>query len=661
MNRLLLVACAASLVSCEAVSEFADEVLASLRTGQRSLSDDDAFKHLRKNNQEAPETDVSSVMKVIDNEATGNTDMMMDPGVQSLLKRVVHPRNHINESAFELVDFDAFGRNDGLVEKRTCAFDTGDVELYDDYMIPHVEKIPVRNQGQRGTCAAFAAIGSLEYAVLNPVDDEAGHPKLPTFDLSEQSFYWASKQDCQGPSGCECPGCQEGSWYGVGFEASAGAGDLDIPLETDCPYNNKPGDNDTQYPLKGSCDKGAIKVESVESWCGLDELVDLLHRGYAVSYASPLSGGWEANDGIIKGADVGDAGNTVHAGGHAYLIVGYKMLPDMPEEGGMCFYVKNSWGAGWGVNGFACQTLTWMKKVNFDGFIMQAQPVVVDVSVRDDLVDVEELPDDNEEAEEEEAPDIPDEDIPDPEDEDILPPPDPDIDPNPEPAPEPEPEPEPPSFEEAKLLGPNEAFYRVEVSEKGGTLFVRGLLRGDGGESKALQVKKSGDKVSYKGDVVGTYKGGILKLCTDEWAALCSIRFRKKDKQLYIQFRNDDLRQVQGSEHSADKGEWLSLNLAGYEYGIFVPTDFASVQFLANPKTLVRLGGSQPARLSLKKMSSASDFQIHLGGQDVGRLDIAAPTSSALCSGDFAQRCRIIGGNRAFVLPRNQGSRRKRE
>ncbi len=639
------------MLSCE----IAEELLESLRTGERSLSDEDAFRHLRKDRREAPETDVASVMRVIHAEATGDAQMMNDEGVVRLLKRVVHPRNNIDESTFDLVAFEDFGLDlDGPSSKSNCDFDAGNLgDLEDEYMVPHVEKIPVRNQGQRGTCASFAAIGALEYAVLNPQPGEDGHGKLPTLDLSEQQFYWASKEDCQGPSGCECPGCQEGSWYGTGFSASEAAAKLDIPLETDCPYSNKPGDNDTQYPLSASCDVGAVKVEAVESWCGLDDLIVYLQRGYAVPYASPLSSNWEANDGLITKGDLDKPGNTVHAGGHAYLIVGYKLLPDMPEEGGICFYVKNSWGTGWGINGFACQTLAWMQAVTFDGFIRHGQPIVVDVAVRDDLVDADALPDDNEEAEDEEEPDIPDEDEPDPDDEDVLPPPEPD--------PEPEPAPAPESWTEAKLLGPNESYYRVEVSTQGDHLYVRGLLRGDKGDSKPLQVRNSGGKLSYKGDRVGHYKGDVLRLCTDEWAALCSVRFRDSDRQIYLQFRNDDLRRVKASEHSAEKGEWLSLAVGGLEYGIFLPTDIASVSFLANPKTLIRLGGSEPARLSLKKLTGSTDFQIHLGGQDVGRLKPTSLATSSLCSGDFAQRCRIIGGTRAFVLPRNRGSRKKRE
>ena len=44
---------------------------------------------------------------------------------------------------------------------------------------------------------------------------------------------------------------------------------------------------------------------------------------------------------VITKKDFGADGSTIHAGGHAYLIVGYRELPEMPEEGGICFVVKS--------------------------------------------------------------------------------------------------------------------------------------------------------------------------------------------------------------------------------------------------------------------------------------------------------------------------------
>lgn len=667
--------------ACDELEELGDELLDDLtgdyKTGPRKLSGDDAFKHLSPDRSSAPETNVASIQRVIDQEIhlenTGSM-MMESDEADEFLRGVVYERQRFDLNNYQLIDIeDRVDSEMGTQQKSNCSFELPEpLLMYEDYLIPGLEKIPVRDQMRRGTCAAFAGIGSIEYAALNSVDpeDPDGGPSanLSTLDLSEQRFYWMSKPDCQGPNGCECPGCAEGSWYGKGMESSANdaSGSYNIPLETDCPYNGEKGANDTQYPQANSCTEGAVRVEEVSSWCGTDDLIELLHRGYAVPYGSPLSSNWENNDGLITAKGIYEQGSTVHAGGHAYLIVGYRLLPDMPEEGGMCFYVKNSWGKGWGAGGIACQTLQWMREVTFDGFISLNQPVALKVSIREDLRGAETLPD-NDMAETEEAEELPEEEeiV---EEEELIPAPQPDLDPEEN---ESDPETEPvdeemmPSgeFSYAKLYGPNETYYEVEISEEDDELLIRGLLRQRLGETKAMRVKAEGDKLIYKGDVVGRRNGDTLTLCTGKWSSLCSLRYRKSDGLFYLQFRDDDLRKVKPEEVSAARGEWYDLDLgAGSRYGVFLPKDVISLEFLANPKTYVRLGGKNAARVSLRKVEDEVDFDIRLGGQDIGILKLSDPLESALCSGSaYRDRCQLRGVRDTFVLPRNRGKRQRRE
>lgn len=665
---------------CDKVKEELTKAAEVFRTGPRQLSDDDAFQYLRKDRTKAPETDVGAVMDLIEHEvaaAKGGGGAIDDPKHVRLLRKVTQARLTIDERKFDRVDFFRFGAGDDGQprEKAACTWDLDLDRLRDEYVIPDAKKIPVRNQGYRGTCAAFTGIGAVEYAALKV--NEA----LPTLDLSEQRFYFNSKPECQEAPNCRKP-FQEGSWYGAGFERSANSADLDIPLETDCPYNNQPGDNDVQYPQPESCRNGAVKLEQVDTWCGMNELVEVLHEGFAVPWASPLSQNWEVNDGLITAKDFTDGGSTVHAGGHAYLIVGYKKLPDMPEEGGVCFVIKNSWGIGWGVNGYSCMTLAWMKAVQFkDGpteFIHYRHPVVKVVALRDDLAMSDELPPDNEEAEDETPPDIqpPDEDDqgngtddieppPEPDDEDEeeepLPPEEPDVDPAPDEEEVPdEEEPAPPAdmFQEAGLYGPNESFYKVYVLEKDGELYIQGVLRGDERDrTKALRVQVAGEKLAFNGDVVGQRNGDRLTLCTGEWAALCSLRYRKADGTFYIQFRDDDLRDVKDEEVAPEKGEWIGIEFQGRRYEIFKPKKLDSVDFLANPKTYLRVAGRKPLRLSLSRAGALSQFAMKIQGLQVGQVDFLDPANSALCSGAFADVCRIVGGDRLFVIPQNKRKR----
>lgn len=659
LSTLICVGAALSSTGCSELSNLLEDLFPP--TGARRLSDDDAFRYISVDRQSAPATDVNSVMTVIDDEAvraTGGERSMMQmdtPQVSALMRRTIQARKTIDEAAFDRVDFTQFGLDLNADTNKAHCGDGYNVDVStlsrDKFIIPGVDKIPIRDQGYRGTCAAFAAIGNIEYTALNADDSKA--QGLPTLDLSEQRFYWMSKPDCQG-DGCQKP-FSEGSWYGVGFDASAAAGELDIPLETDCPYNKNPGDSDTQAPQKNSCSKGAVQIEEVGSWCGLEDLVDLLERGYAVPYASPLSGNWERNDGLITRKGLEGPGNGPHAGGHAYLIVGYKRLPDMPEEGGMCFIVKNSWGVGWGVNGYSCMTVGWMQEVTFDGFMAYHQPVALKINVREDLQS-DELPPDNTEAEEETNPDLPLDEDQDQDDSDKLDPEEPDFDPAPEPDPEPPPPPPPaPDYGPSVLLGPNESYYKVEIAETAEYLYVKAKLRASQGETEPVRLQRKGDFLLYKGDVVGQYARDELRLCTGEWGHLCSLRYRKSDKRMYVQFRDDDLRSVKASETGADKGEWVDVDLGIRSYGVFLPADYLDIDFLLNPKTFLRLDRRDPARFTIRPSAQEpANFGLKLGGNAIGELKVLSPTSSSFCSGDFSNSCQFVNSDGLHTIPRNQ-------
>ena len=630
----LVVVVALPLSGCELAGAVADALLWG-RTGPRELTDEDAFAHLRRDRTAAPASGAAAAMRVIDAEATGEAPPDDDREVVDLLRRVTHSRLTIREDEFQRIDFDRFKAGGD------CDYSVDLGSLYDEYLIPQVEKLPVRDQAGRGTCAAFAGVGALEYAALHPTE---GNPALPTLDLSEQRFYYLSKSECHGPSGCECPGCEEGSWYGYGFDASAGAAEPDVPLETDCPYSRNQGDNDTQYPQRGSCDDGAVKVEQVGTWCGIEELVEQLHAGRAVPFASKLSLNWERNDGLITEADYIGQGATVHAGGHAYLVVGYRKLPSKPEEGGVCFVIKNSWGTGWGVEGYSCMTLAWMQAVDFGNWFGSPQPLPVGVTLRDDLRQADALPDDNEQAEDETEPDVPPE--PEPEDdEELLPP---------EPPPEPEPEPAPvvDEYVPMRLYGPNGSYFKVRVLATDSDVAIAGVVR-DRDSSQVLSLERRGFDLLHDDDVVGHIAADELRVCSAEWAHICSLRYREQDGLLYLQFRDDDLRAVKPDETSDDRGEWYGLGLGEAAYAVFFPADPESADFLLDPKLYLRLGFGEPVRLSLRPGEEVGAMDIRAQGQSVGLLDIVDPTATSVCGGAFAGACSLVGRERLYVVPRN--------
>src|SRR5207248_2550538 len=134
-----------------------------------------------------------------------------------------------------------------------------------------------------------------------------------------------------------------------------------------------------QIPQAATCLRGAVKVTGVtQSYSvsvnggpfvphsnGVRSANDILNflKKYdlPVPVGTTLSKNWMDNDGMITYAKSQEPGFGPHAGGHAYLVVGARKLDEAkyPNEGGLCFVIKNSWGTGWGQQGYSCMTLAW--------------------------------------------------------------------------------------------------------------------------------------------------------------------------------------------------------------------------------------------------------------------------------------------------------------
>lgn len=596
-----------------------------LSEGPAELSGQNAFVHLRARAAQAAASDTDAVLEVLSWRAEGG-DSTTDEAqfrpraeVLDLLQATARQRKAIRPRSFDLVDFQGLAGSDTPLKALFVPPNLS--ALRSEYVVPHLNAIPVRNQGSRGTCAAFAGIGHLEYAALQ------ANPGLGTLDLSEQRFYWASKPECQ------ASGCTEedaGSWYGDGFQASIDAPSYDIPLESSCPYDPNQRANELQTPLRPTCDDGVVQVRRVEFVYQPDDIIRVLEQeGVPVPFASPLSDNFYENDGLITLADAGSAGDIQHAGGHAYLLVGYRLLPNMPDEGGMCFIVKNSWGPGWGVNGYSCITFAWMQEWNF-GLALD-HPIAVDIALSPeiggggewddsppDFVDCEVYNDETVDCDRlDEGGDVP-------------------------PAP---PAPDHLAWTPAGLNGPDGRIYEADTAVDGTTLWLRGRLRGTGAETGALSVVLDGSDLVYDGDVVGRLEGDAVTLCTGPFDILCSLRFEPTQNRLYLEFVYTEYRRVRANEVGG--GDWVSLGALpiGTDLEFLQPDDVGDL--LLKP-LYVRSRGSDgaptdPIRLVLK------GFDIKAMGQTVGSLD---PSRLGLCTGGYKGACSLFsGGNRLLVLP----------
>lgn len=227
-------------------------------------------------------------------------------------------------------------------------------------------KVPVRNQGRRPTCAAFAAVRAIE--IISHAIGEKN-------DYSEQWFYYASKPDCQNRP-CNRPG----SWPRKAMLNSKRGNQFDIPLEKSCPYKEtkSPG-NETQIPLNNSCKRGKAKVGNFSMVTNRHEIQQRIRSGQPVIAGFKLSEDFFLNTGFVFDDPKAKMGKGIHAQGHAILLVGVMELPKAlhSTQGKYCTLIANSWGEGWGRGGHACISDRWFDRYRYDMAFIALESVSV--------------------------------------------------------------------------------------------------------------------------------------------------------------------------------------------------------------------------------------------------------------------------------------------
>ena len=192
---------------------------------------------------------------------------------------------------------------------------------------------PVKNQGGCGSCWAFGTIGPIEAAIKIVNGDEV--------DLSEQ---WLVSCNQEGW------GCQ-GGWWAHSYFKDTGyktdpCGGFGAVLEADFPYQAQNVPCSCPYPHEYVLEKwkyvgmnmGVPPVENMKQ--------AILDYG-PISGAVHVSSAFQAYDGGVFDACPTGSVN------HAVTIVGWDDNP--PDGGPDCpgvWIVKNSWGSGWGEDGY---------------------------------------------------------------------------------------------------------------------------------------------------------------------------------------------------------------------------------------------------------------------------------------------------------------------
>lgn len=204
---------------------------------------------------------------------------------------------------------------------------------------------PVRDQGLRGTCVAFALAACREHLAFEAGENPA------TFDLSEQFLFWAAKRRPNDPSPQEDGTCLE-----LAKEALEHSG---ICREKRCLYDPRvhPG-NVTQaapgHPSFAAIAE-ALRFAVVASHYHLGATAHLVKNalqesGRPVALTLPVfsdrllpeSNNWESRSARLYGKVLDPPPTAIVNRGHAVCVTGF--AEDPSEALGGHFIFRNSWG-----------------------------------------------------------------------------------------------------------------------------------------------------------------------------------------------------------------------------------------------------------------------------------------------------------------------------
>lgn len=203
-------------------------------------------------------------------------------------------------------------------------------------LIPQMQ--PIRDQGDRGTCVAFASVACMEQFLFG---------MHPVVDLSEQFQYWNCKQHDGSPNGY-------GTFLRIGMPLLATNGCCD---ESVWPYvSTTIVGNEAQGPPPPNAQAASASRKTPGykqlNPTAIANVKQELAAGRCVAISVAFYGECWLTDEIKVSGNItlpipGEGSNE----GHAVCVVGYEDLPGSPELGGGWFMIRNSWNSYWATSG----------------------------------------------------------------------------------------------------------------------------------------------------------------------------------------------------------------------------------------------------------------------------------------------------------------------
>jgi len=204
---------------------------------------------------------------------------------------------------------------------------------------------PVYDQGQLGSCTANAIAGAIEFDQIKE--------KLPEFTPSRLFIYYNERvieHDVQSDNGAQIrDGIKSVARLGVCSETSWPYSDQNTdpnPCPT-CPYAKKP-------PQSCYTEASKHKVTLYQRLTPLaNVLKGCLASGYPFVFGFTVYASFESPQVAQTGIVPMPGPNEQVVGGHAVVGVGY-------EDASQRFIVRNSWGTGWGLQGYCMMPYAYL-------------------------------------------------------------------------------------------------------------------------------------------------------------------------------------------------------------------------------------------------------------------------------------------------------------
>ncbi|MGA0612807.1 C1 family peptidase [Caldimonas sp. KR1-144] len=228
-------------------------------------------------------------------------------------------------------------------------------------------KASVRDQGQRGSCVAFALNGGME-VLLSRQDQDA--------DLSEQNTYFEGKRltdtwDSAGLSpydtfasfiGQNTKWVAESYWPYNQDDKFCARYNLENPNATCSETEAQGGGSDLKQQDPSAASAAGYRLTTAHKlYASVGRIKQALYRGYPVAISVNANYDFELatyKGGVVSWVVQADSCGATLCG-HEILAVGYQ--DDDRVEGGGYLIVKNSWSSGWGDDGLAYLTYEWLE------------------------------------------------------------------------------------------------------------------------------------------------------------------------------------------------------------------------------------------------------------------------------------------------------------